>query len=273
LREIFVGLDFGATTTDLVLVKGKRLVGNTFWCNEEKTTVAMKKVKAFLERQQKEICCAGLTGKNQVIKLKEMFSFPVKYFNEIHAIGLGGASACGLRKAVVVSAGTGTCVVFFDGKTSLHLGGTGIGGGTALGLSNLLVNETNLFKLQRLARKGSIENVNLSVFEAIGTRIGLCPREATASNFGKLVNPRKADLIAGVFRMVGETIGVVASLAAKTVNSKNLVFVGRAMELSEIKKTVQETVKMFGLRFFCPKNPGTRTAFGAALLAQKTKNQ
>ena len=46
----------------------------------------------------------------------------------------------GLDRAVVVSMGTGTAYVMADKGRVSHLGGTGVGGGTLLGLSGLTLN-------------------------------------------------------------------------------------------------------------------------------------
>ena len=63
---------------------------------------------------------------------------PVFHINEVDAIGEGAMHLSGIEKnksSIIVSAGSGTaCIYAKDGKY-LHCSGTGVGGGTVLGLS------------------------------------------------------------------------------------------------------------------------------------------
>ena len=44
------------------------------------------------------------------------------------------------KRAIIVSMGTGTAYVMADNDKAYHIGGTGAGGGTLLGLSNRMLN-------------------------------------------------------------------------------------------------------------------------------------
>ena len=54
---------------------------------------------------------------------------------EFTANAKGGLYLSGLDRAIIVSMGTGTAYVYADAQSSEYLGGTGVGGGTLVGLS------------------------------------------------------------------------------------------------------------------------------------------
>ena len=65
----------------------------------------------------------------------KLFGRPVVKVNEFTAIGVGGTSLAGKERALVVSLGTGTAIVSVNQAEIRHVSGTGVGGGTLLGLA------------------------------------------------------------------------------------------------------------------------------------------
>ena len=72
--------------------------------------------------------------------------------DEFTANGVGGGYFAGdTKEFMVVSMGTGTSFVGVKNGVPVHLGGIGIGGGTIIGLSKLMLNTNDIDKIQELA--------------------------------------------------------------------------------------------------------------------------
>ena len=66
---------------------------------------------------------------------------------EFGSLAKGGLYLSGLKSAIVVSCGTGTAVVWArKNKPVVHLGGTGVGGGTLQGLGKLILKTDSVEK-------------------------------------------------------------------------------------------------------------------------------
>lgn len=68
---------------------------------------------------------------------------------------------------MVVSMGTGTSFVGVKDRIPTHLGGIGIGGGTIIGLSKLMLNTDDIDKIQELASGGKVGHIDLRVGDHI----------------------------------------------------------------------------------------------------------
>ena len=105
---------------------------------------------------------------------------------EFYAIGMGGLFLSGLSKAVVVSMGTGTAFVRAEKNGNVkHLGGTGVGGGTLLGLSNRMLNIRHFEDLVEMAGNGNLENVDLFIKDITREQIIGLPPDLTAQTSEK----------------------------------------------------------------------------------------
>ena len=86
---------------------------------------------------------------------------------------------------MVVSMGTGTSFVGVKDGIPVHLGGIGIGGGTIIGLSKLMLNTNDIDKIQELASGGKVGNIDLRIGDISKNPLPGLDLEITASNFGK----------------------------------------------------------------------------------------
>lgn len=188
--------------------------------------------------------------------------------NEFDCLGQGGLFLAKKSKAVVISCGTGTAVVLAKiNQPAIHLGGTGVGGGTLIGLGRLILKTDSVEKIFSLAEKGRRHFVDLTVGDILGQGIGLLSPDTTAANFAKLKSQKPADLAHALIGLVAETISVTACLAAKTVNQKQLIFVGRLSTNQLIQTVITKTCQLFKLKPVFPKKAAFATALGAALLS------
>ena len=88
----------------------------------------------------------------------------------------------------------------------------------------------------------------------------------TASNFADLKSNRVEDQAAAILNLVGETVGIIASICARSVNCRNhIVLVGKVAENRFIRRVLKLVGKLYQTTFIFPENPGYATVFGAAL--------
>ena len=190
---------------------------------------------------------------------------------EFQSVGLGGLYLSGLEEAVIVSMGTGTALVHAkqteNGTAISYLGGTGVGGGTLIGLSRKMLGVDNVDHIEQLCEGGDLSNIDLRIRD-ISTQNTYPDMnyELTASNFGKLSDlASKNDIALGITNMVGETIGMMAVFAARNHNLDRVVLTGNLTALAPIRRVFQAMEAMFGIRFIIPENAQYGTVIGAAL--------
>lgn len=186
---------------------------------------------------------------------------------EFEAIGLGGLYLSGLQRAVVVSMGTGTATVMADGNKRVYLGGTGVGGGTLMGLSGKILGMRNIDHISELAMDGDLANVDLRIGDISEKDISSTLRATTtAANFGKLSDTAtKADIALGIINLVFETVGMVAIFAARSQGVKDIVLTGTLALLPQAKTVFDTLTELFGVNFVIPEKAQFATAIGASL--------
>ena len=265
---VIVGLDIGASMAKAVLVdETLKIIDKRVSPVDKPEATALRVLKGFPSRFTVHAIVASGGGSRLIGD--EILGLPVKRVDEIKAIGLGGLFLAKKDRGLVVSAGTGTALVaaYEGGKIVRHVGGTGVGGGTILGLSRRILGIAEFEVLERMALRGDAKRVDLSVGDIIGGPIGMVPAEATASNFGKLTRKSDdADIAAGIFNMVSQTIGVIAAMAAKAYNLEDSVIIVGMLAKSRIfSKIIRETTKLFGVKALIPENCEFSGAIGAVI--------
>ena len=174
----------------------------------------------------------------------------------------------GLSSAVVVSMGTGTEFVSASEKGVSHIGGTGIGGGTLLGLASRMFNVRNFDDIVEMAKDGDLENVDLHIGDISRADIENMTATTTASNFGKIRDlATNGDLALGIINMVFQTIGVMAVFSAKNEKTKNIVLTGNLTNVPQAKEIFENVAALYGVRFVIPEHSEYATATGAALMS------
>ncbi len=127
-----------------------------------------------------------ITGVGSAYVEQPLYGIPTFKVNEFTCNGLGGQYFTGLKDLIVVSMGTGTSLVQVNGDSIVHTGGIGIGGGTNLGLSSLLLKTQDISHIMDLASRGTLSNIDLQIQDISKTPLPGLPLSATASNFGKV---------------------------------------------------------------------------------------
>ena len=262
-----IGIDGGGTNTQVVLYSPEK----TKYLISEKNSKAFELIKKrVLEFASYPIAITGGEAK----KIEKLFEkAETKIISEIESIGIGGTLLTGKKKVLIVNIGTGTAIVAVNKNEVVHLGGTGMGGGTLGGFSQLIFKDRELDKLEKLAQTGSREKVDLTVKDIVGSGIGSIPANATASNLGKLASSNTKDLAAGLFNMLSESIATLAFFIAKNHGlEQDIVFCGKVAQNKVIKKRLQDTVRMWGGKAIIPLRAEYASAVGAAKQFWQIKN-
>ena len=215
----------------------------------------------------------GIVSKRNPILSDMRRKFKATQVGEIAAIALGAGFLTGKTRFICANLGTGTPFVFVDGKKHSHIAGTGIGGGTLEGLGKILIG-ASISEMEGMALKGK-NSLDLTIGDLLGGGLGKLPAATTASNFGKISANGKTsneDIALSIIGMVGETIGVMGALAAKSCGLKEIVFTGRVVDENKlIGGKIASATKLFGIRAIFPADAKYCTAIGAALSAEKNK--
>ena len=162
--------------------------------------------------------------------------------------------------------GTGTAFVRADKKGIEHIGGSGVGGGTVLGLGGRLCNARSFDTVVELAQKGNLKKVDLNIADISSSDIATLTADVTASNFGKMADGLKPeDLAGGVLNMVFQTIGMMAVFACRKDTIKNVVVTGTLSTVPAAKNLFKQVERLYKIKFIIPPHSIYATATGAAL--------
>ncbi|MBQ7173822.1 MAG: pantothenate kinase [Clostridia bacterium] len=278
MNKTIIGIDVGGTTTKIVGFRnenGKQtmLSPKLVQAADPVTSVygALGKFTSEHGLGLSDIDQVMMTGVGSTLVGNKIYDLSTTLVPEFSSIGIGGLYLSGLDEAIVVSMGTGTALVHAkkgaDGYAVEYLGGTGVGGGTLLGLSKKLAGVDNIKHLEQLYAEGDLSNVDLRIKDISkrGNYSGM-NENLTAANFGKLSDlATPADLALGVANLVTETIAMLALFAAKRFDLESVVLVGNLSSIGVVKEAFLNFSKTFGIHFIVPENARFGTGIGAAL--------
>lgn len=170
---------------------------------------------------------------------------------------------------ILANIGTGTSIHFISGRESIRLAGSGVGGGTLVGLSSIIAGEKDFHEIDRLAALGDRSLVDLQVKDIYEPSEPPIPGHFTASNFGKGMiqqERRKEDLLAALAGMIAETVVLLAIHNAQIKGVQDIVYVGNAVNGSQfVKGLLKQTTEVFGFSFHELDKGGYSGAIGALL--------
>lgn len=264
---MIVGIDIGGSTTDAVLIDDGTIKVVTVEANDPIAAAsgALGMLLSTHGYRLGQITGIAATGGGARRLGDDLLGVPVTKVPEITAIGIGGTTLAGLRDALVVSMGTGTALVSVHGDSIVHAGGTGVGGGTLLGLSKHMLNVSRLETLQAMAARGDLTHVDLTVEDITGGPVGNLPPGATASNFGKLgTDASPDDKARALVNMIAEVIVVVSVIAARASGHGAVVLTGKLVRVKQLLERIQSTRAPFDRGFVVPEFAEVATAIGAA---------
>lgn len=274
---MIIGIDIGGTTTDIAGFNDRNLLGVLSVKASDPLASASGALGKFLNEYNVsliEIEKIAITGVGSSYINMNLFGIETIRINEFESIGLGGTYLEKLDKAIVVSMGTGTAFVRVDNGVVKHLGGTGIGGGTLMGLGKGLLNTVDFGNILEMAERGDLSVVDLQLEDISQSAIGSLKKGITVSNFGKASDRAgKEDIAAGILNMVFQTIGMFSIFAAKFHKDDNIIFTGKLAHISYGQEILNSliTEKFFDGKFHFPQFAEYATAIGAAISIMKYK--
>lgn len=275
--SIVIGIDIGGSTTKIVGFRtdgegGKRkLISPQFVRANDPLTATYGAFGKFTDENGiaiKDIDRVFMTGVGSSYVKRDLYGIDCVTVPEFGCIGKGGLFLSGLDRALVVSMGTGTAIVYANGEEMEYLGGTGVGGGTLVGLSKLLVGAESIGHIVEYAGGGDLANIDLRIKDmTAGDMTNSLAADMTAANFGNVSDiATKEDITLGIMNMVFETVGMVSIFAARCKNVQDIVLTGNLTRLAFCKEKFEEFNRMgYGVRFVIPNMSQFSTVIGSAL--------
>lgn len=259
-----IGIDRGASFTDFGVVESGRLVHALSLEKRDWDSICNAYEQLAEKYQAGHVVFTGPVS-GMPADLKRV----ARIIPEIDAVGFGGSRSAGFKECIVVSFGTGTAIVHFADNQTRHMGGTGVGGGTIKGLSALICNMEDPGEIEALALKGDPSHLNLTISDLGYDSISFLGSDMTASNFAAIQSKRPEDQAAAILRLVGETVGIIASICAREMGCMDkIVMVGKVAQNRFIRQTIHLVGKLYQTSFVFPDKPGYATVYGAAIKSE-----
>lgn len=275
---IVIGIDVGGSTTKIVGFRNEggklELISPQLVKANDPLTATYGAFGKFTDENGIKISDIDkvlMTGVGSSYVKRDLYGIKCVRVPEFDCIGRGGLFLSKLDRALVVSMGTGTAVVHAsrDG-TMEYLGGTGVGGGTLIGLSKLLLGAEDIGHINEFVEKGDLGNVDLRIKDM--TDPGAEPvmnADMTAANFGNVSDVAdKADIAKGVSNLVYEVVGIVSIFASRSVGVTDIVLTGNLTRLESCKAKFDQFNNLgYGVKFTVPELAEFSTAIGCAISA------
>ncbi|CEG26972.1 type II pantothenate kinase [Bacillus sp. B-jedd] len=167
---------------------------------------------------------------------------------------------------LLVNIGTGTSILLAGKGKGKRVGGSGLGGGTFMGLGQLLANTSDFEEMVNLVSKGDRRKTDLLVKDIYGDGGEPLAAEMTAANFGKLPLGGRDDHMAALVNMLAETLVLLSSQAALAEKVETVVFAGSTLTGNKpFKEALSAYTSMFGLKPIILENGEYCGALGALL--------
>ena len=277
--SVIVGIDVGGSTTKIVGIrkdakKWALIAPQLVTANDPITAVygAFGKFTDENGLKIEDISKVMMTGVGASFVKRNLYGLDCQRVEEFDSIGKGGLYLSGLSEAIIVSMGTGTAIVHAtkDGVTK-YLGGTGVGGGTLMGLSKLLTKAESIEHIVEYAEGGDLGNIDLRIKDITAKEaLSALSRDLTMANFGNVSDlANKSDLAIGVMNLVFETVAMVSMFAARSVGVTDIIVTGNVTELDYCKKKFEEINGLgYGVKFLIPEYSRYATVIGTALLGR-----
>jgi type II pantothenate kinase len=271
---LIIGIDIGSTTTKAVSIENGKLI-------KKVKTKALDAVTAATGAFGKIVLENGINI-NAVERIKitgagapkiknDIFGIPTDRVNEIEAIGIGGMFLSEMSNIIITNIGTGTVIIEAGERGIIHFGGSGVGGGTILGLAKKLLPTAEFSGIMELAKTGRLNQVDLLLGDITDTGISFLNGESTAANFGKMLDSANSnDIALAITNMVYQVIGVMSVFAARAKNTNRVIVTGNGSDNQLGQKVLADISSMYGIEFIYPEYAEYTTAVGAALKNPET---
>ena len=273
--SIVIGIDVGGSTTKIVGFEKdgdkRRIIAPQFISANDPLTATYGAFGKFTDENRiaiSNIERVYMTGVGASYIKRNLYGIDCVRVPEFTCIGRGGLYLSGLDNALIVSMGTGTALVHANGEKMDYLGGTGVGGGTLVGLSKLMCGAESIDHIVELGENGNLANVDLRIKDMTAKdALGGLPGDMTAANFGNVSEiADKGDVARGIMNLVYETVAMVSVFAARQAGVKDVVLTGNLTRLGFCAEKFREINSMgYGVNFTIPEMSQFSTVIGCAL--------
>ena len=267
--KITVGIDIGGSTTKIIGIRGDEIITPMIVKANDPIASLFGAFGKFIDQNALSLGSIeriAITGVGSSHVDKSIYDIETIKVQEFLCNGYGGLHLSGLKSATIVSMGTGTAIVRACNGDIEHVGGTGVGGGTLLGLSNRMLNIREIDLLIETAKDGDLSNVDLLVSDISRDVLPTLPSKSTASNFGKISDlASKSDIAMGIINLVFETIGTLAAFAARSSSTNKIVLIGNLTTIPQCHDVMRALEAIYPNEFIIPDHAEFGTAVVAAL--------
>ena len=268
--SVVVGIDVGISTTKIVGINERGIVESPIRIKAtDPVTSLYGAFGKYLHDNNvslSDVERVMITGVGAAYIDTPVYGLPTAKAEEFIADGLGGRYETDLEDMIVVSMGTGTSLVQCNGDDIRHIGGIGLGGGTLMGLSRIMLKTEDVKQITALALQGNSANIDVQIGDISPNPLPGLPKDATASLFGNAKsNATREDIAKGIITTVLQTIGSSAILASLNSGIREYVLIGNLTLLPQCKEVFPAMEKLYKVRFIIPKYSEFCTAIGAAL--------
>ncbi|WP_185819879.1 type II pantothenate kinase [Salibacterium salarium] len=271
MSQEYVGIDAGGTLSKIVYTNGGE------WGYKKIATDRVGEIREWIYEQFTNPHI-HITGGKAGVFLQEL-SGAAKNVNEFEATCEGvnwlleqnGLLTQIGSRFMVTNVGTGTSIHYVQQDAYERIGGSGMGGGTLLGLSYLLTGEDHYDKILELGKNGQGEGLNVTVADIYSHETPPISGDLTASNFGNAANRKeqsfsKEDYIAAIVRMIGETITTMSVQAAERLKTDAIIYIGSTFSGHDtLKDIIKGYTKLRGKQAFFLEYGEYSGAIGALL--------
>ena len=294
MKKNVIGIDIGGSTTKIVGFRfedgcAPKLIEPQFVRATDPITSMYGAFGKFTSQNNlalDDIDRVMMTGVGSSFSSEPIYGLACHKVPEFTCGGLGGLYLSGLSEAIVVSMGTGTALVHAKAKNLAadghpivtnekdteieYLGGTGIGGGTLIGLTKRLTGVDTISHIEQICEGGNLANVDLRVGDITHDRFPDMNKNLTAANFGRVSDlATPSDIALGVSNLVAETIFMMSIFAARAFGLRDIVLIGNLTTMPSVRRVFEDLQNNFGVRFVIPENSQFGTVIGAALYRGK----
>ena len=267
--KVLIGLDVGGSITKIIGFRSGKLLEETRVQANDPVASAYGALGKFLtlnDLQLDQVDSIQATGVGASYLDGRLLECKTVIVPEFEAVGIGGLYTASVDRAIVVSMGTGTSLIYAHDRQIRHIIGSGVGGGTLLGLAQVMLNVRDFKNIEEMASLGRLEEVDLSIGDISRDEIPGLSSSTTASNFGKVgdhVTP--SDLALGIVNLVFQSVGTSAVLAARLEKVDKIVMTGNLMRVDKGREVLQGFSQLYKIDIIVPERAEYATAIGAAL--------
>lgn len=145
------------------------------------------------------------------------------------------------KEFILVNIGTGTSIFHVTANSFERVLGSGIGGGTLMGLGYLITRKKDFQTFTQMSSKGDSRKSDLLVRDIYYPEEPPIDGDLTAANLGKAhlySDATEQDHLASVMQLIGETILLLASQVAARKKTSQIVFIGGTVTNNPVLKDV-----------------------------------